>query len=118
MIARIWRGWVATSDADAYVHYVDTTGVAEYRATPGNLGAAILRRESADGRTEIVTLSFWETMEAIKAFAGSDPERAVFYPEDDRYLVGRETTVTHLEVPVQSGLWPTSRRDRLAPTHD
>lgn len=104
MIARIWRGWVRSSDADAYVDYVDRTGVVEYRATPGNLGAAILRRESPDGRTEIVTLSFWEGMEAVQAFAGPEPERAVFYPEHDRYLVERETTVTHFEVSVLSGL--------------
>jgi hypothetical protein len=45
-----------------------------------------------------VTLSFWDSREVIHGFAGDDIEQAVFYPEDDRYLVDRETTVTHYEV--------------------
>ena len=44
MIARIWRGWTAQSSADAYVEYMEGTGMAEYVATPGNLDAYMLRR--------------------------------------------------------------------------
>ena len=98
MIARMWRGWVRTEDRDAYVAYIEATGMAQYRATPGNQGAHMLTRDLGDGRTEIVTLSFWASSEAISGFAGEDISRAVFYPEDDRYLVDRETTVTHYEV--------------------
>ena len=98
MIARMWRGRVRTPDRDAYVAYIERTGMAEYRQTPGNRGAYMLARDLADGRTEIITLSFWESAEAIRGFAGDDIEQAVFYPEDDRYLVDRETTVTHHEV--------------------
>jgi heme-degrading monooxygenase HmoA len=72
--------------------------MAHYRRTPGNRGAHMLTRDLDDGRTEIVTLSFWESREVIRGFAGDDIERAVLYPEDDRYLVDRETTVTHYEV--------------------
>ena len=100
MIARIWRGRVATADAAAYVRYIESTGIAEYSASPGNVGASMLVRSLADGTTEVVTLSFWTTMEAINGFAGPDPGQAVFYPEDDRYLVERETTVTHWDVPI------------------
>ena len=98
MIARMWRGWVATSDRDVYVAYVEQTGMSEYRRTPGNRGAHMLTRDLDDGRTEIVTLSFWDSRDVIAGFAGDDIARAVFYPEDDRYLVDRETTVTHFEV--------------------
>ena len=98
MIARMWRGWVRTEDRDAYVAYIEDTGMAEYRRTPGNQGAHMLTRDLDDGRTEIITLSFWESREVIRGFAGEDISRAVFYPEDDRYLVGREDTVTHYEV--------------------
>ena len=49
-------------------------------------------------RAEFITLSFWEAGEAIRGFAGDDIERAVFYPEDDRFLVERELTVEHYEV--------------------
>jgi heme-degrading monooxygenase HmoA len=103
MIARIWRGWVRAEDRAAYVDYIERTGMAEYRGTPGNQGARMLARDLGDGRTEIVTLSFWASRDAIRGFAGDDIERAVFYPEDDRYLVDRETTVTHYEVVVDVG---------------
>ena len=97
MIARIWRGAVRTEDAEAYVEYVRETGVEHYRSTPGNLGAWILHRASGD-LTEILTFSLWEDMDAVRAFAGDDPSRAVYYPEDDRFLVERGATVDHYEV--------------------
>jgi len=103
VIARIWRGWVRTEDSAAYVDYIERTGMAEYRRTPGNRGAWMLARDLGDGRTEIVTLSFWASRDAIRGFAGDEIERAVFYPEDDRYLVDRETTVTHYEVVAGAG---------------
>jgi heme-degrading monooxygenase HmoA len=103
VIARIWRGWVRTEDSAAYVDYIERTGMAEYRRTPGNRGAWMLARDLDDGRTEIVTLSFWASRDAIRGFAGDEIERAVFYPEDDRYLVDRETTVTHYEVVAGAG---------------
>ncbi len=98
MIARMWRGWVRTEDRDAYVSYVEETGMSEYRRTPGNRAAHLLTRDLGDGRTEIVTLSFWDSLDVVSGFAGDEISRAVFYPEDDRYLVDRETTVTHFEV--------------------
>lgn len=97
MIARIWRGAVRNEDAAEYVGYVRDTGVEQYRATPGNRGAWILHRRNGD-RTEIVTFSLWNDMEAVKAFAGEDPSRAVYYPEDDRFLVDRAETVEHYDV--------------------
>jgi catechol 2,3-dioxygenase-like lactoylglutathione lyase family enzyme/heme-degrading monooxygenase HmoA len=97
LIARIWRGWTRTQDADDYVAYLRATGIPAYRATPGNRAAYILRRSDGD-RTEFVTLTFWISLDAVKAFAGEDVEQAVFYPEDDRFLVDRETTVTHFDV--------------------
>jgi heme-degrading monooxygenase HmoA len=98
MIARIWRGWVATDRVDDYVGYIEETGIAEYRQTPGNLGAQMLTRDLGDGRTEVLTLSWWISVESIRGFAGDDIEIATFYPEDDEYLVDRETTVTHYQV--------------------
>jgi heme-degrading monooxygenase HmoA len=97
VIARIWRGAVRREDSDEYVDYLRATGLPEYRATAGNRGAWILRRDQGD-RTEFVTLSFWESMESVEGFAGSDPERAVFYPEDDRFLVERGPAVAHYEL--------------------
>ena len=97
MIARVWRGAVHAEDADAYGSYIGKTGLAGYAATPGNRGAWLLRRDEA-GRTEFVTVTLWESLEAIRGFAGEDVERAVYYPEDDRYLIERDLTVKHYEV--------------------
>jgi heme-degrading monooxygenase HmoA len=97
MIARIWRGAVRPQDADAYGAYIGETGLAGYTATPGNQGAWLLRRDEA-GRTEFLTFTLWESLDAIRGFAGDDVEQAVYYPEDDRYLIEREPTVRHYEV--------------------
>lgn len=103
MIARIWRGAVAKTDGDAYADYMDGTGMAAYTKTPGNRGAWMLRRD-VDGNTEFVMFTLWDSMESVTAFAGDRPEVAVFYPEDDRYLVERDETVTHYEV--DRYVWP------------
>ena len=66
MILRTWRGWTRPEDADAYVAYLLETGLKEYRETPGNRGAHPLRRDDGD-RTEFVTVSFWESIEASRA---------------------------------------------------
>jgi heme-degrading monooxygenase HmoA len=97
VIARTWRGWTRREDADEYADYIEETGMRAYRETPGNRGAWMLRRDEGD-RTEFVTLSFWDSLDAVRAFAGDDVERAVFYPEDDRFLVERETRVLHYEI--------------------
>jgi heme-degrading monooxygenase HmoA len=97
LIARIWRGATRVEEAPAYVEYLEQTGLKEYRETPGNLGAWVLWR-AVDDRAEFLTLSFWESEEAIRRFAGDNIERAVFYPEDDRYLIDRDLTVNHYEV--------------------
>jgi heme-degrading monooxygenase HmoA len=61
----------------------------------------MLRRIEGD-RAEFIVLSLWESLDAIKAFAGDDIEKAVFYPQDDDFLVEREWTCLHYEVPVAS----------------
>ena len=97
MIARIWKGVVQSADADAYADYIRETGFAAYADTPGNVSAWMLRRDE-EGRTEFITLSFWESFDAIRTFAGPDIDAAVLYPEDERYLIGGESTITHYEV--------------------
>ncbi len=101
MIARIWRGAVRPGDGDAYVAYIEETGIRAYRQTPGNISAQILRRD-LPGRTEIVTLTFWASWEAIRAFAGEDPSIARYYPEDDALLLERPERVEHYTVPYSS----------------
>ena len=97
MIARMWRGAVRRDDADAYVEYIANTGMAEYRATPGNQGAWMLCRDDGD-RSEIITFSLWDSRDSIRAFAGEDIDQAVFYPEDHRFLIERDLKVRHYRV--------------------
>lgn len=97
MIARIWRGAVRAEDADAYADYLRATGIREYSQTPGNLGVHMLRRIDGD-RAEFLMLTFWESLDAVRGFAGDDVETAVFYPEDDRFLMDRGLTATHWDV--------------------
>ena len=94
-VVRMWRGVIRTVDRDEYVDYVERTGVEEYRSTPGNRDAWTLTRELPDGLTEILTVSRWDSFESIRGFAGDDIEKAVYYPEDDRFLVERDDTVRH-----------------------
>ena len=96
-IARIWRGVVRSGDGDEYAGYIEETGFAAYATTPGNRGSWMLRRDDGD-LTEFITFSLWDSVDAIKAFAGEDIETAVYYPEDERYLVEREDTVKHYDV--------------------
>jgi len=97
MIARTWRGAVRAKDAPAYAAYVQKTGIEGYQRTPGNRGAWLLWRVDGD-RAEFVTVSFWESRAVIEAFAGQDIEQAVFYPDDDKFLIERDLTVHHYEV--------------------
>ncbi|HEY7489184.1 MAG TPA: hypothetical protein VH912_32400 [Streptosporangiaceae bacterium] len=96
-IVRVWRGATRSSDGDAYERYLDGTGFAEYKATEGNRGVFLTRRD-IDGKAWLCCVTLWESMDAVRAFAGDDPERAVFYPEDDRFLVDRELTVSHYTI--------------------
>jgi heme-degrading monooxygenase HmoA len=97
MIARIWRGVTREADKDTYFEYLQKTGLNEYASIPGNQGVWVLRCVE-DGKSEFTLISLWDSWDAIKAFAGPDPEKAVFYPEDDKFLLERGPRVTHYEV--------------------
>jgi heme-degrading monooxygenase HmoA len=97
MIARLWHGVTPADKADAYYEFLKGTGLSDYAATPGNRGVHLLRRIDGD-QAHFLTLTFWESEEAIKNFAGDDIEKARYYPEDPQYLLEMEPNVTHYEV--------------------
>jgi heme-degrading monooxygenase HmoA len=97
MIARIWHGQTKVSDADSYLDYLFRSGIPAYRKTEGNKGAWVLRRIDGD-TAHFITLSFWESRDAIVGFAGTDIEIAKYYREDERFLVELEPAVTHYEL--------------------
>lgn len=97
MIARIWHGTTEADKADEYVDYLNETGMSDYRATKGNRGAYILRKIEGDA-AHFYTLTFWDSLDSIKEFAGEDYEQARYYPEDEKFLLEFESTVSHFEV--------------------
>ena len=97
LIARIWHGVTDAARADEYADYLERTGARECRATPGNRGVYVLRRIKQD-RAEFTFISFWDSFDAIRRFAGEDYEKAHYYPEDRDFLVELEAFVDHYEV--------------------
>ncbi len=86
---------------NTYFEYLQRTGLKDYASTSGNRGVWVLRRVY-EGKAEFTLISLWDSWDAIKAFAGSEYERAVYYPEDKKFLLELEPKVTHYEV-LQSG---------------
>jgi hypothetical protein len=97
MIARLWHGVTLASKADAYLDYLNQTGVPDSRSTTGNRGVYVLRRIEGE-RAHFLFLSLWGSRAAIEQFAGADIEAARYYPEDSDYLLELEPHVNHYEV--------------------
>lgn len=100
MIARIWHGAVEANRSDEYLKYLERTGLPDTQNTAGNQGTYILRRVEGD-QAHFLFVSLWESMDSIRKFAGSDVDRARYYPEDKEFLVELEPNVTHYEVAVR-----------------
>ena len=97
MIVRFWHGRVPTPRAQPYREFLNRRAVPDYRSVPGNLSVHILERSDGD-ITHFVTMSFWESFDAIKGFAGNDVNTAKYYPEDKDFLLEFEPHVVHYEV--------------------
>lgn len=97
MIARTWHGRVPAAKADQYHAYLRRTGLPDYAATPGNRGVLVFRRTEGEV-THFVLTTLWDSVDAIRSFAGDDYGKARYYPEDDDFLLEREPFVTHYEV--------------------
>ena len=97
MIARVWHGRVRSKHAQEYTHYIEGTGLRDYRACRGNRGALMLVRAHGD-EAEVLTISLWDSVDNIKAFAGEDISKARYYPKDKEYLLELEEHVRHFDV--------------------
>jgi heme-degrading monooxygenase HmoA len=96
MIARRWRGRVRAADFDSYLAYLERSGIAALRSTPGNHGVDVFRHlDEPTATAEFEVVSYWRSLDDVRAFAGDDVSVARFFPEDDRFLVDRERTVRH-----------------------
>lgn len=97
MIARTWRGMAMTAQADAYYQHFTTKVAPHLRYIPGHQGAYLLRRET-DGQVEFFAVTFWDSVESVKKFAGANPEVAIVEPEARAALSSFDDTVKHYEV--------------------
>ena len=98
MIARVWRG-VAQRPAQCrrLPAPPDARVLPALKAIEGHREARVLRREDR-GRVEFLVMTFWDSMEAVRRFAGDDPERAVVEPEARAVLAEYDDFVRHYEV--------------------
>lgn len=97
MYAREWKARCPKQHAAGFIEYLHQTGVKDTSSTPGFKGAQIFVRE-LDNSTEISLISYWDTLDSIKAFAGDDIGVARLYPEDYKYALEPDDFVLHYEV--------------------
>jgi len=93
----MWHGRVPTTKAVEYREFLNARAIPDYRSVPGNVSVDILERPDGD-TTHFITLTVWDSLEAIRSFAGDDLERAKYYPEDASFLLELEPTAVHYEV--------------------
>ena len=97
MIVRIWHGRTPRGVADEYAAFLERRAIPDYRSVPGNLEAAVYRRDEGEV-THFLTVSRWVNEAAVCAFAGDALLKSRFYPEDTGYLLEFEPEVTHYTV--------------------
>jgi heme-degrading monooxygenase HmoA len=97
MIARIWRGWTTAENANAYEKLLKEVVYPGLQKINGYHGGYILRQDGRE-EAEFVTVNLFESLEAVKAFAGSDYEVPVFEPEARRLLSRMEPIARHYDV--------------------
>ncbi|MFB9445600.1 antibiotic biosynthesis monooxygenase [Dactylosporangium vinaceum] len=99
MIARTWRGWASTRTADDYQHHYETDVAEHLQQVPGFCGARLLRRNDGD-EVLFTSITFFTSMDDVRAFAGDDPERAVVEDAARQALTHWDERVTHDEATV------------------
>lgn len=97
MISRHWRGVAKAQRADDCVTHLRKEAFPALEALDGFVSAKILRRD-ADAGVEFLVITEWTSLDAIRAFAGDDPERAVVPPAVDAMMIGYERVVRHYDV--------------------
>lgn len=93
MWVRLWHGATAAEKSDAYLDLMRTIAIPDYRKIPGNLAAYVLHRIEG-GVAHFQMLTFWEDLDAIKAFAGEDYHIAKYYDFDPEFLLELEPVAT------------------------
>jgi len=93
----VWKGRTSAAKADEYQRYLDANGISMILSTPGNRGVTVMRRDVGEA-VEFTVLSVWDSMQAVRNFAGADYQKAVILPRDREFLLTVEPDVQHFEV--------------------
>ena len=102
MIARIWKARSTPERAREYAVYLQSTVVPELAAIKGYQGVTLLERER-EGAVHVTVITWWESLDAIRAFAGEAVETAVVHDTAARMLIDFDRDVSHHEVVVHTG---------------
>jgi len=102
MIVRVWRAMATSRNCPAYREHLERTVLPQLRVLPGFLGVTLMQSDRGD-QVELVVSSRWQSMAAVRAFAGNEPDRAVVEPAATAVLVGFDRTVSHYEVVFEAG---------------
>ena len=97
MVLRLWKGRARPDSADAYQRHVVTSVFPALKQLPGFLGARVLRRPLGD-RVEFLVITEWESLDAIRGFAGDPIDRAVVEPAAQAVLSDFDDRVEHFDV--------------------
>ena len=104
MIIRIWHGWATRENADAYEELLRSEVLPRIHRVDGYRGAYLLRRDAGD-EVEFVTITQFDSLDAVRAFAGEDYERAVVLPEAQRMLSRFDERSAHYETRIEPGAY-------------
>ena len=111
MIARVWRGSTTVANAKAYGRHFTERVRPELGRIAGHRGSLLLRREEdAAATTEFLVVTFWDSMRAVKAFAGPEPDRAVVEPAARAVLADFDESVRHYHVVADDRRPPRARQ--------
>jgi heme-degrading monooxygenase HmoA len=97
MIFRVWRGQAATANADGYFRHLTETVLPGLARIRGYRGCFVLRRQAA-GQIEFLVITQWESLGAIREFAGEQMETAVVQPEAQSLLSSYDDFVRHFDL--------------------
>jgi heme-degrading monooxygenase HmoA len=97
MIARVWRGETTRENAESYYHHLTGNVMPKLHRIAGHRGAYVLRRDF-DARVEFVVITLWESMQAVREFAGNTPDVAVVEPDARAVLADFDEFVRHYTV--------------------
>ena len=97
MIARICQGRTKVEHLEEYTNFMKVRAIPDYKKTDGFIKLTFLNRID-DEFAYFNLITYWKNLEVIKNFAGTDFEKAKYYPEDKNYLIDFPEKVTHYEV--------------------